>query len=210
MSEQISSQITTVIQSSYPDVDRDTIAINWLNADSIIMPTFNVGSVRVSTGNRDFMGALSVPVYLTSLDKTQRVKRTVLVNVSAQQPYVRLVRDINVNEPISLAHVELVNRPIQDMPSQAIRVTQDIIGLTASSRLLRGTFLTTHMIQPVYTVRSGQFIVLRVIRDTIEIELDGMALESGGLGDIILVRSVNYQETLKGEIVGDKTVEIRL
>lgn len=196
-------QVRGVLMAQYQTAVTENVSVTWVNRD-VSLPLGDITAVKVMTDDRSLLGMGSIPVYFND------EKRTIMIDTAVKKSFVRLTKTLEAGHVIDASDVELVTLPVDQVSALAIDSFTAVIGRKVVTRLLTGSVLTTRMVMMPRAVDLGDAIQLIVIDGDVQLQLDGYALGSGRVGDRISVRSQLYQAPLKGEIVEDNVVEIRL
>ena len=196
-------QVRGVLMAQYQTAVTENVSVTWVNRD-VSLPLGDITAVKVMTDDRSLLGMGSIPVYFND------EKRTIMIDTAVKKSFVRLTKTLDAGHVIDAPDVELVTLPVDQVSALAVDSFTAVIDRKVVTRLLTGSVLTTRMVMMPRAVDLGDAIQLIVIDGDVQLQLDGYALGSGRVGDRISVRSQLYQAPLKGEIVEDNVVEIRL
>lgn len=83
---------------------------------------------------------------------------------------------------------------------------KDIVGSTAKIDISENDVITERMVIPDYKVKRKDYVKVIYSRNSIRIEIQGVALENGKLGDLIKVKNISSGKVLICKVIGKDTV----
>jgi flagella basal body P-ring formation protein FlgA len=83
-----------------------------------------------------------------------------------------------------------------------------IVGKVAKRTLLPSQPIDANALREVYTVTQGQAALLVYASGTLRITSTGLALQSGGPGDVVSVRNVDSGRIVRGRVGPDGSVNV--
>ncbi|WP_457621902.1 flagellar basal body P-ring formation chaperone FlgA [Persephonella sp.] len=126
------------------------------------------------------------------------VKYRKLRNVIAAKKYIKRGEIITEDNIKVIKTDQNVRKPFTD--------TEDIIGSTAKRDIYEGEIITESMVVPDYKVKRKSYVKVIYSRNNIRIEIQGLALENGKLGDFIKVKNISSGKILVCKVIGKDTV----
>ena len=90
------------------------------------------------------------------------------------------------------------------------RSPQDFVGLRTTRTILAGTPLSDLNVETVPLVERGDAVTLLVRTGNVVVTAQGIARQSGGLGDLIEVENALSKQKVLGEIIDANTVEVNV
>ena len=97
-------------------------------------------------------------------------------------------------------------RPVTD----AVPATRDVTGLEVKRRVYAGRDLTKRDVGTRTAVKANTTVTVLWTSGDISLELEGRALEDGAVGDEIRVLNPASSRTIRGTVVGDGMVEMKV
>jgi flagella basal body P-ring formation protein FlgA len=94
------------------------------------------------------------------------------------------------------------------LKSPVVEQRQSLIGKVARKTLLPGYPIATNAIKDPDVIMQGALALVIYQSGALTITSRGMALESGGTGDVISIRNVDSGTTIKGTVEADGTVRV--
>jgi flagella basal body P-ring formation protein FlgA len=92
----------------------------------------------------------------------------------------------------------------------AIPTTKADPSLVLARVIQAGTILTWRDVSRRPLVRKGEIVDVSACEGLLRVTMKGLALQSGGLGDIVTVRNPESLKTIPGLVVAENRVEVRL
>lgn len=169
--------------------------------------------VRLRQGGLDlrkiqFAGATTIQVFgMEAAVKTQPLERT--------QPgfpiyeVVVAARDIPRGEVITLEDLEVEEREFRSGQPDPRRL-EDFVGMRASRHILAGALLTELNVEAVPVIERGASVTILVRTSSLVVTAPGIARESGGVGEIIVVENTLSRQRLSAMIIDAHTVEVNM
>jgi flagella basal body P-ring formation protein FlgA len=162
---------------------------------------------RLPNGLRD-IGAVSVEVYVSGelymrFDPSPYLAVTVRTFTAS--------RDIDRGEIIAESDVNEVDTDVRSLPVGDLFDSLDnILGMAARVSIQSGRVLDSSMLELPTFVQRGETVQVSVPIGGIAITLQGIALDSGVLGDEIRVRNPDSGKIINAIVTGPSCAEIRV
>ena len=110
---------------------------------------------------------------------------------------------------ISEAHIERKSIRTTGTFAAAIVTSQDALtGLVARRTLVPGQPIAKDALRSPTVVQQGQPVTVHYRDGQISIALSGVAIQSGGVGDMISIRNADTGRTLRAIIRSDRTLDL--
>lgn len=152
-------------------------------------------------------GPVRFVLYATEGTVRARAGRlTAVVTVSA--PHVRTVAAQPAHAVIDAHAVVAQDGPVGRIVFGALPAYDDLAGRRLRRAVPADTVLTMTAIAPTAMVRSGRDVVTVARVDGLEVRGRAVAVQSGDLGDVVLVVNPDSRKRLRGRVVGPATVEV--
>lgn len=84
---------------------------------------------------------------------------------------------------------------------------EDIIGKVAKVNIKRGSLIKRYFLRPDFKVLKRKNVKIIYSKGSIQINLLGLALENGSIGDTVRVKNISTNKVIKCKVVGPWTVE---
>ncbi|HHT42203.1 MAG TPA: flagellar basal body P-ring formation protein FlgA [Firmicutes bacterium] len=118
-------------------------------------------------------------------------------------------RDLQRGEIIALSDLAVEEREPRGGRLDT-RSPQDFVGLRTTRTILAGTPLSDLNVETVPLVERGDAVTLLVRTGNVVVTAQGIARQSGGLGDLIEVENALSKQKVLGEIIDANTVEVNV
>ena len=113
-------------------------------------------------------------------------------------------RAIGMGQPIEAGDFRVVNMPADDVAGTPVAPEQ-ALGLAAASPISSGQTITRQDVVTRLAVRNGQRVVVHVAMAGAEVTMTGTALQSGGIGQSILVYNRHAHKDITAVIARSNT-----
>jgi flagella basal body P-ring formation protein FlgA len=84
-----------------------------------------------------------------------------------------------------------------------------IIGMVSKINIDQNSLFKTNDLKPLIIVAKGDLVTLEFTRNNLEIKTTGVALDSGGLDDLIKVRVQDTKKVIIGKILSSSLVQVK-
>jgi len=122
------------------------------------------------------------------------------VAIRAEETVLVATRAIGMGQPIRPGDFRAVRLPADDIGGEPI-TAQDTMAMTAASPIAPGQTITrTNVVIPL-AVHNGEVVTVQVIEAGVAVLARGIALQSGGVGQTILVGNGSSQKRITALIV---------
>jgi flagella basal body P-ring formation protein FlgA len=133
-----------------------------------------------------------------------------VVSVGFTRPTVVARRAINAQAAVQPEDIQVVDTTYTQLGQTGISDPGRVIGQRAKRFIARGETIDPRQLEPVPLVFRGQLVEVQTVAGGVRITTSAKALQAGGYGDVIELRSPNgKRETLTAVVVGPRRVEIR-
>jgi flagella basal body P-ring formation protein FlgA len=109
---------------------------------------------------------------------------------------------------VALEDVAMARLNLQTLPRDAVRNSDNVIGLEVSQDIAFGEFFKNKSIGIPALVKSGDKVAAVIRSNILEVTLKATALDSASLGGEIRIRNDSSKKVLRGKVVGEKLVEV--
>lgn len=167
---------------------------------------FNITSVRSDT-------PLGLREFRVVIRRDGRVQRTVRIfaQVRMERQVAVAKRPLSVGTSVRADDIALEVRVFEPGAELGYGTIEAVIGQQVRAFVPRGDIVGADAIQPVDLVRRSRPVTVVGAGDSVQIRLTGVALDSGGFGDVVRVRlgqTRDDRRTVQGVVTGLGTVRI--
>lgn len=200
----VRSTINSLLVSTLRADERD-LKITYENEQDPVLALSGLKNrFEIDVPARQYLGHIQVVVRVYDLKgQSYKTHRLPLIVKQRTNAYV-LKRDIQRGEIISLKDVLRQELWIDSQSRQPCQNPQDLHGKEANTRLRAGEIVYQTSITLPEVVKSGDIMIVRVIRGGIVLRARVKALEGGVIGDTIRTRKPDSRDTLYVKITGTR------
>jgi len=134
---------------------------------------------------------------------------TVAARVRVYRPVVVAARDIRAGKLLSAEDLTLEERCVPGMLGEPVLSLGEAVGKVCRGSVRAGAVLTRRLLREPEAVKRGERVRLVVAFGHVWVETQGRALQSGAIGDEILVRNDRSGKTVRGVVVASGEVRVR-
>lgn len=139
---------------------------------------------------------------------TRPWKLFVNAEVRMYEDIVVVDRSMTRGEVISPTNLSLVRRDVSQLRSGYYTDIGAVAGKHIKRGVSHGVVITHRMVHLPASVRSGQRVVLVARAGGLEIRMEGKALASAGIGDVVRVRNRRSKRIVEGVVRADGIVDV--
>ncbi|MEX2215820.1 MAG: flagellar basal body P-ring formation chaperone FlgA [Phycisphaeraceae bacterium] len=148
-----------------------------------------------------------VPLTIEQYEGEKLVKTTrVTLSIARRRLVVAAIKAVNRGDTIGPGDVEIrelfIDRP-GDEPATRLEA---VIGQQATSALREGQVVSAGDVQPSLLVERYQIVRVKVVTDTIVVNLEGRAMEDGSRDQVIKVRNESSRQVFLAKVAGPRLV----
>lgn len=114
------------------------------------------------------------------------------------------------HDVIPTSALKIVTCETTDFDGNIIRALKDAEGMRAKRQLSAGTILSMDEVEPIPLIRRGDTVILLVKVRNLTVTAKGKALADGCKNEIIRVKNLDTQKQLKGKVIAERQVLIRM
>jgi len=161
-------------------------------------------------GARKFDGLFTAPLQIFTKQGNYEVQAIGVLRILGPAYIVK--RNLTRGQIVSGADLSLSSVPWKTLPPGAAGTRlEDLVGLRVRSLVEAGTALSTQMLDEPFAVNLGDMVELTVFSGQgVLIKSRGLAKQPGKVGDQISLEQPDTKKIMHGEIIGQKSVEVRL
>jgi flagella basal body P-ring formation protein FlgA len=149
-------------------------------------------------------GARTIAVKLRDADGRQFTKQ---IKVNWYQPVVYSARPIAKNAPVDLSSLR-TRIGITGMMVTLFSSPEQLAGAVSRRPVVARAAIETGDISQNGFVRAGSAVTMVASVNGLGVEVKGIAMQRGGMGDIIKVKNLSSKKILRARIIGADRVEI--
>ncbi len=187
------------VKQNYPQVKIERILLSF---HTLPLPKHEY-RLSIATSSKTLTHIyLDVQIYSQG-ELLKRVRPTVLVHTYAKVPVA--VRRIFRGKIIEPEDVRWELQPLRGSLSRYVKASE-LIGAVAKRQIEAGKVITKSAIEPDYAVKKRRSVKIVYQRGAIYIELLGLALQNGKVGDVIRVKNISTNKVLRCKVVRNGVV----
>ncbi len=154
-----------------------------------------------TTGNRTIGIRCSTPTEWTVY---------VSVKVKVLRPVVVAARALSANQVLKASDVKTVMQDISDLRQGFILSSDNVVGQQLRYSLAMGTALTPRSLKQQKIVQRGEQVILVAQAGSMEVRMNGMAMEDAILGDKIKVKNSSSNRVVEGVVQAPGVVQVTM
>ncbi|HEX9746141.1 MAG TPA: flagellar basal body P-ring formation chaperone FlgA [bacterium] len=187
------------------------VEITSTPADATVYRTGQVDVVgkleRTPNGLRD-IGAVTVEIFISG-ELYMRFDPGPYIAVSMN--VYKATRDIDREEIIGDGDIELAAVEVRNLPSHEIVMDPGtIIGKAAKVNIQAGRIISEEVIEFPVVVERGESVIVFIQLGAASITMQGIALDSGAVGDEIRVRNPDSDAIITATVTGESRAEVKI
>ncbi|MGE5554156.1 MAG: flagellar basal body P-ring formation chaperone FlgA [Betaproteobacteria bacterium] len=194
-------------------VEEDRVALSLVNWTEPVVPEGELG-FRVRGGVAQVAravatGTLTGPVDLTVNGEAQATLRPRAV-ISVRVPAVVTREGLARGSVIRPGQVDVVEVELARLPDGALRTLEEAEGKQVARSVPTGTPLSRTDVMVPVVIRRGDRVTLCAETGGLILTAQGLALEEGGIGEVIKVQNAQSNRTVEGVVRGAGQVLVNL
>lgn len=130
------------------------------------------------------------------------------VEVAALTNMVVAVRPLERGMVIGADDVTLQKRDISTAPARICRSLSEVVGKKVRISMRGNLPVRSDFLEKVALVKSGQLVMIIAENDAMKITATGKAMNSGGEGDLVMVRNLSSNKDIPARVIGADTVKV--
>lgn len=164
--------------------------------------------LTITNRSRRKLGRLTYKVNCASATKPWTVNVSVYVKAYANVVITR--RSLPKNSVLTAALVGTEMRDVTHQSKGFFTSTKDVLGSITRYGIGGNKMLHPGNLLPPKLVNKGDKVILQVVSEGLNIRTQGIAVESGALGDVIEVKNARTARIVEGRVSGPGKVHIGL
>jgi flagella basal body P-ring formation protein FlgA len=207
----IEKMVKAVIISKYPYTLAENVAIRFVNLDRLTksIPPDAVG-FKINLNNRSkFLGKNVIRITFFHKDGYYIGHFSVYAIVKAEAGFIKSTRALRAGEIFKKEDLKTELLELYNKPNNVVTEIDRIVGKEAAFDVASDVLIIKWMIKPVPVIRKNDIVSVRNTNKAVTVEMRGIALEDGEVGDQIQVRIESTRRIFTGEVVSTGNVEIK-
>jgi flagella basal body P-ring formation protein FlgA len=131
-----------------------------------------------------------------------------IADVSASIDAVVPTRVIQIDNVIDAEDLAIHRIKLTDLDHQLITDVKDVIGKSAARPLQTNNPIRLGMVKKPYAIRKGDRVSIEARHGGLSIQVVGLAMSSGEIGQTATVTNVDSGKDLRAKVVGPGTVRV--
>lgn len=205
--ERIREAVEMAIRSQMPWRNEDVTIRDIRFDESVSLPTGRLSYRITPARNEDFLGQTILALHLF-VDGEPVRKIWVNADISVMADVVVVARALGRNEPIETADLAVEHRDLADLPSDAVRRVDDVIGNRTTRMIYPGTVMQTGMITLPPLVKRGDVVKIVASSGPMTITATGMVKQQGAKGDLVRVVNTDSNRMITARVTGPGAVAV--
>lgn len=87
---------------------------------------------------------------------------------------------------------------------------EEIHGMVLKRSVKGGTVMTGSLLVPAILIKRNEKVIIRAQTPSIQVRMEGVALESGAKGEVIEVKNLSSKQVVEAEVVSPGVVQVRM
>ena len=167
--------------------------------------TFDISDLTIDSKNNRFTATLTAP----SGSDTPALQKNIAGRLYALTSVPVLKTSLQPGDIISDATLGSIKMRQDDISANLILDPNKLIGQTVRRPFGAEKPLTGADIEAPTLVKKGEHVLVTLKNGSLQLTLQGRALEDGGAGDVVRIINQASNKTIDGIVTGAQTVEIR-
>ena len=129
------------------------------------------------------------------------------------QQYVDVVvaaRSLGRNLKLTQDDIKLARTDISRINGGYYGTLAETRGMVLKRSVKAGTVLSTVMLKPAILIKRGEKVIIRAQTGSIEVRMEGQALQEGARGEVIEVKNLSSSQVIEAEVVSPGVVRVRM
>lgn len=134
----------------------------------------------------------------------------VAVKVTVMRPVVVAAKALAANQTLKASDVKIVMQDISDLRQGFLLSTNKVLGQQLKHPVALGTALTPRSLKQQKVVQRGEQVILVAQAGSMEVRMNGMAMEDAVLGDKIKVKNNSSNRVVEGVVQAPGIVQVTM
>ena len=132
------------------------------------------------------------------------------ISISILRPIVVLSQAIPRGTVLMKEHLQLKKIDITRLHRGYYADPKSLLGSAAKMSLRMGEIVGPHQVKPRYLIVKKQQVIISAKTKSLSVNVKGVALENGFMGDIISIRNLSSNRVIEGRVSGIGKVTVAL
>tara|TARA_A100001015_G_scaffold38923_1_gene42741 strand:- start:11769 stop:12497 length:729 start_codon:yes stop_codon:yes gene_type:complete len=208
-SDLIINNVKEQIINQYDFVSPENISVNIKNQEIFKNRPVNATYFSIEypydgtlLGKRLF----SVVFYNSKYDVLEIQK--IAIATSAEALVYTVTRKVKSNTVLTKSDIKQKLAPVNLISDSFTISLEDILSQQISRTISAGTAISSKWLEPIPTIREGEYVTAIIAKKGFQIEVPAQALEKGMTGELIRIKTHLSDKIIRGEISHEKSVII--
>jgi flagella basal body P-ring formation protein FlgA len=202
----LASLIRSKIAAQLPDSEK--VAVEVIRVTGSLPGQLDQASIRVRVIGWLRPG-LANSFELSGVGPGGKWMATVVARVQVASTVLVAARDLSPGQLLGAEDVTLEERDLAGLLGEPLTRPEEAVGKRVRGSVRSGKVLTKAMLAEPQAMRRGEVVRLVASVGGVQVETQGRTLQSGAVGEEILVRNVRSGKTVKGVVVSADEVWVR-
>jgi len=203
----IRESVEKAIREHMPWPNEDVTVKEIQFDESIVLPTGRLSFRIVPGRGEDYLGQTLLALQLF-VDGEPYKKIWANATISVMSDVVVVSQPLGRRQPVEAAYVTVERRDLADLPSDAIRRLDDVVGNRTTRMLYPGTVIQAGMVTLPPLVRRGDLVKIVARKGPMTITATGMVKQQGAKGDLIRVINTYSNRMITARVTGPGSVAV--
>jgi len=195
-------QITDYVVQNNPEYTNLAVSVDIKNENVFNTLPKNVVSFQIDlTSKRNLLGFFILNIKFYDNKSKIITTRSAIIKTTGYSYFVVAKRLIKYKEIITENDLDLLYNEVNNKPKTAITKIKEVLNNEARVMIPKGVIINKSMIQKIPIVRKSDKITIIYLDNNIQLELSGVALDDGAMGQKIRVSTNDTHKTFEGEVI---------
>ncbi|MBI5700665.1 flagellar basal body P-ring formation protein FlgA [Candidatus Saganbacteria bacterium] len=212
INDKIENAIKDYVMSERSDWEDDNIKVSFSGAENMTDKYLNDQNVQVKVSENYNLSKITprmlIPLIFKGGGKIENVNLWVRLEVFKEIATAK--ERIKRNAVIKDDDLSISNKEVALLPMNYYERKNDIIGKVAKINIEKGAVIFEAMVKTKPDVAKGAKVNIKSSSDGIVIDVSGIALEDGRIGDTIKVKRLDSSKSLDAVVNAQGEVEVKL
>lgn len=134
----------------------------------------------------------------------------VRAKLAVYETVVATSRPLNRGGRVAASDVELLREDVTRLSSGYYTRTEDVVGMEVRRSVRAGMVLNRSLVKAPIMIKRGETVVIIADTGSVQVRMEGKALDAGAKGEIIEVLNRSSKQRLEAEVVSPGVVQVRM
>ena len=129
------------------------------------------------------------------------------------EQYVEVVvaaRPLGRGQELGAEDIKMLRYDISRLNNGYYATLDEVKGMVLKRSVKAGSVLGSSMLKPAILIKRGEKVIIRAQTTSIEVRMEGQALQEGAAGDVIQVKNLSSKQIVEAEVVAPGVVRVRM